>query len=80
MLYRTLVVYPEDGSHMQVSWVKIWISSYYIVFTVSIDGGSDITNGVSVSTECLTAHLHRTHLYTHQSVHHYTRPSDEIYA
>jgi hypothetical protein len=62
MFYRTLVVYPEDGLHMQAPWVNIWISSYYEVFTVSIDGGSNITSGVPVSTECLTAHLHRTRL------------------
>ena len=62
MLYRTLVVYPEDDLHMQAPWMKIWISSYYEVFTVSIDEGSDITSGVSVSTKCLTAHQHRTRL------------------
>ena len=62
MFYRTQVVYPKDGLHMQAPWVKIWISSCYEVFIVSIDGGSDITSGVSISTKCLTAHLHRTRL------------------
>ena len=53
MFYRTLVGYPEDGLHMQAPWVKIWILSCYEVFTISIDGGSDITTGVSVTTpEC----------------------------
>ena len=53
MLHRTLVAYPEDSLHMQALWVKIWISSCYEVFTVSIDGESDITDGLFVSTECL---------------------------
>ena len=62
MFYTTLVAYPKDGLHMQAPWMKIWISSYYEVFTVSIDGGFNITGRVLVSTECLTAHLHRTRL------------------
>ena len=62
MFYKTLVVYPEDGLHMQAPWVKISILSCYEVFTVSIDRGSDITSGVSISIECVTAYLHRTHL------------------
>ena len=66
MFYRTLVVNPKDGLHMQAPWMKIWILSYYEVFTVSIDRGSDITNGVSIST--------------HWSVRHYTEPFDELYA
>ena len=62
MFYRTLVVYPKDGLHMQAPWVKIWILSYYEVFTIGIDGESDITSGVSVNNKCLTTHLHRTRL------------------
>ena len=62
MFYRTLVVYLEDGLHTQAPWVKISILSCFEVFTVSIDRGSDITSGVSISIECVTAYLHRTHL------------------
>ena len=62
MLHITLVAYPEDSLHMQALWLKICILSCYEVFTVSIDGGSDIIGEVSVSTKYVAVHQHRTHM------------------
>ena len=74
MFYKTLVVYPEDGLHMQAPWVIIWILSCYKVFnTVTTEGLTSPVECPSILNVSLLTYIE--HIYNppeclslHQSV------------